>query len=244
MRVIPVVDLKGGLVVRGVAGRRAEYRPVESVLASDPRPQTVAQAFAGAGFREAYVADLDAIGGVPPARETYSQLAACGLSLIVDAGLSSVEQAHALAGYLDSLGAAHAIVAGLESLPDPATLAAMVRAVGPRRLVFSLDMKSGRPLNTAPAWRELSPRQIAVTALRAGVRRLIVLDLAAVGVNQGVGTQPLCRQLRCLDATLEIIAGGGVRGPQDLESLAAAGCDAALVASALHDGRIAASRSY
>ena len=28
MEVIPVLDLKGGLVVRGVAGRRDEYRPV------------------------------------------------------------------------------------------------------------------------------------------------------------------------------------------------------------------------
>ncbi len=131
----------------------------------------------------------------------------------------------ALADFLDTLGPSHAIVAGLESLPDRATLAAMVRAVGPGRLIFSLDMQAGQPLTTAPAWRELSPPQIATTALRAGVRRLIVLDLAAVGVGQGVGTQPLCRQLRCQDAELEIIAGGGVRGPHDLASLAAAGAE-------------------
>jgi phosphoribosylformimino-5-aminoimidazole carboxamide ribotide isomerase len=35
-----------------------------------------------------------------------------------------------------------------------------------------------------------------------------------------------------------IVAGGGVRGVPDLEALANAGCDAALVASALHDGRL------
>jgi hypothetical protein len=37
---------------------------------------------------------------------------------------------------------------------------------------------------------------------------------------------------------LQIVAGGGVRSAADLRSLSAAGCDAALVASALHDGRL------
>jgi len=34
--------------------------------------------------------------------------------------------------------------------------------------------------------------------------------------------------------------GGGVRGAEDLRSVAASGCDAVLVASALHDGRLTA----
>jgi phosphoribosylformimino-5-aminoimidazole carboxamide ribotide isomerase len=59
-------------------------------------------------------------------------------------------------------------------------------------------------------------------------------------MSEGVGTESLCRQLRALDAEIEIVAGGGVRGLGDLESLAAAGCDGALVASALHDGRLTA----
>jgi phosphoribosylformimino-5-aminoimidazole carboxamide ribotide isomerase len=75
--------------------------------------------------------------------------------------------------------------------------------------------------------------------MELGVRRMIVLDLARVGVGEGVGTEDLCRQMRAADQNLEIIAGGGVRGRDDLKRLADAGCDAALVASALHDGRIA-----
>jgi phosphoribosylformimino-5-aminoimidazole carboxamide ribotide isomerase len=67
---------------------------------------------------------------------------------------------------------------------------------------------------------------------------MIVLDLAQVGMGQGVGTLPLCRELRCLDADLQIIGGGGVRSLADLRSLSAAGASAALVASALHDGRL------
>jgi phosphoribosylformimino-5-aminoimidazole carboxamide ribotide isomerase len=71
-----------------------------------------------------------------------------------------------------------------------------------------------------------------------GVRRILVLDLAKVGMGRGAGTEPLCRELRSLDRDLEIIAGGGVRSLADLRSLRAAGCNAALVASALHDGRL------
>jgi phosphoribosylformimino-5-aminoimidazole carboxamide ribotide isomerase len=90
----------------------------------------------------------------------------------------------------------------------------------------------------APTWRGLDAEAIAARALDAGVRRLIVLDLARVGTGMGAGTEALCRRLRQLDGGLEITAGGGVRGPADLATLAASGCDAALVASALHDGRI------
>jgi phosphoribosylformimino-5-aminoimidazole carboxamide ribotide isomerase len=69
---------------------------------------------------------------------------------------------------------------------------------------------------------------------------MIVLDLAQVGMDAGVGTLPLCRKLRCLDSQLEIVAGGGVRSMRDLDALERAGCDAVLVASALHDGRLPA----
>jgi phosphoribosylformimino-5-aminoimidazole carboxamide ribotide isomerase len=36
---------------------------------------------------------------------------------------------------------------------------------------------------------------------------------------------------------LELVAGGGIRGPEDLARLEARGVSAALIASALHDGR-------
>jgi uncharacterized protein related to proFAR isomerase len=37
---------------------------------------------------------------------------------------------------------------------------------------------------------------------------------------------------------LRLLAGGGIAGAEDLARLAAAGCDGALVATALHTGRI------
>jgi phosphoribosylformimino-5-aminoimidazole carboxamide ribotide isomerase len=240
LRIIPVIDLKQGQVVRGVGGRREEYRPIESRLCRDAKPETVARSFAELGFREAYIADLDAIekGTCYYSGDEKQHVPFFGLELLVDAGPKSAAEARRLVSCRVEGRSLAGIVAGLESLDSPATLAEIVLEVGSERLVFSLDLKAGRPLTKAEAWQGLSPEQIATIALRAGVRRMIVLDLARVGMGDGVGTEPLCRTLRCLAPELEIIAGGGVRSMADLDSLARAGCDAALVASALHDGRL------
>jgi phosphoribosylformimino-5-aminoimidazole carboxamide ribotide isomerase len=238
VQVIPVIDLMHGEVVRGVGGRRDEYQAIQSLLAADARPSTVAGALAAAGFRETYVADLDAIRGTPPAWSIYTDLMRSGLELWVDAGLSTVESTRDMLRFNFEGQPLAAIVAGLESLDGPDALAEMCAVVGCRRLIFSLDLKLGLPIAGSPAWQGLSARQIAAIALRAGVRRMIVLDLACVGMGQGVGTERLCRDLRCLEPGLQIIAGGGVRGLSDLRSLHRSGCDAALVASALHDGRL------
>src|SRR4029453_4474178 len=43
VEIIPVVDLKGGAVVRARMGRRAEYRPIETPLAATSDPVNVAR---------------------------------------------------------------------------------------------------------------------------------------------------------------------------------------------------------
>jgi phosphoribosylformimino-5-aminoimidazole carboxamide ribotide isomerase len=245
MRIIPVVDLMAGQVVRGIAGRREEYRPLESPLCGSSQPGEVARALVERfGFREMYVADLDAIAGHEPAWRIYDELAAHVPRLTIDAGVRDAKQAARLADFAASTAQGPrelaAIVAGLESVPSPATLAEMLAVVGHERLVFSLDLKLGQPLSDSAGWHGLDAWGIARTALAIGVRRAIVLDLARVGMHGGVGTEGLCRQLRDVDPGIEIIGGGGVRGAADLRSLAAAGCNGALVASALHDGRLSA----
>ncbi len=260
MRVIPVIDLKDGIVVRGVGGRRHEYQAVASILAAQPSPAAVATALVEKlGLRELYLADLDAIAGSPPSWAMYDELLALGTRLWLDAGIADLPQATQVAAHVGIQSSRHApravdgtrsvpttggqlarLVVGLESLTDRASLRAMLDAVGPERLTLSIDLKLGQPLAADARWREVAPEQIAADALAVGVRSLIVLDLAYVGEGRGPGTSPLCAAIRRLDATLELVSGGGVRGLHDLKALAAAGCDAALVASALHDGRLTA----
>ena len=73
---------------------------------------------------------------------------------------------------------------------------------------------------------------------RAGVRRVILLDLAFVGTGRGPTTERMCRDIISKHPELEIYIGGGVGGRGDLVKLQACGATGVLAASALHDGRI------
>ena len=238
MRIIPVIDLMRSVVVRGVGGRRDEYLPINSQLASEPTPTAIATAFRQLGYSTVYVADLDAILGADPALDLYAKILDCDLQLWVDAGLRDFRQARRIAGFRHGTKQISGVVAGLESIETPQLLSELLDTWGPERIIVSLDLKRGAPLTACSQWQQLSPLEIAATLIDLGVQRLIVLDLASVGEGQGAGTEALCREIRDMNAELELIAGGGVRHQEDLRSLAQAGCNAALVASALHDGRL------
>lgn len=241
MRVIPVIDLKGDKVVHGVGGHREAYEPIKSSLVSSPLPAPVADALVQKlGATEAYLADLDAIEGGTPAWNTYGQIAAAGLALWVDAGLADVARAAQFKRLIGAGAPFEAVVAGLETVGSPGLLAKLLEEVGDGRLVLSLDLRDGHPIvaEMNSSWISATAESIAREAIELGVRRVIVLDLAQVGVSEGVKTLDLCRKLRQIDDELEIISGGGVRGIDDLWQMHQAGCNGALVASALHDERL------
>lgn len=233
MRVFPVLDLLGGIVVRGVAGRRREYRPIVSRLCASSQPLAVAEALRDQfGLAELYIADLDAIAGAAPAWSTLALLREHGFRLWVDAGLRDRSGADTLADT-----GVWGIVAGLETLAGPAALADIVVRHG-ERAVFSLDLRGGSPLGDTSLWCAADPWSIAVEAVGYGARRLLVLDLQRVGVNTGPGTEALCSRLAERFPALELWAGGGIRDVTDLRTLQQAGVSVALVASALHDGAL------
>jgi len=234
MRILPVLDLQNGLVVRGVGGRRQEYRPVVSRLTSSSRPLDVALAFrAHFGFDELYLADLDAIAGHPPAWDTYASLREAGFRLNVDAGVRTTADAKPLAG-----AGVEGIVAGLETLTGPEVVRDLCRELGSKRILFSLDLKEGRPLGNLATWYTTEAWPIVERAVHLGVRRVIVLDLARVGGHGGTGTEEFCARLVGEFPGVEMLAGGGVRDEDDLVRLRQAGVKVVLVASALHDGRL------
>jgi phosphoribosylformimino-5-aminoimidazole carboxamide ribotide isomerase len=234
MDILPVLDLLDGVIVRGVAGKREEYRPVVSRLVDSPDGLSVARAFRDQlGLTRIYLADLDAILHQRPNRKTYKALAEDGFELLVDAGLRNIESAESVL----AAGATRAIV-GLETWSGPDELAALCRTVGRSRVIFSLDLKHGHSLGDVARWRTGDPLAIAKRAVEAGVEEMIILDLAQVGLARGVTTLPVCRQLLDSFPGLRVLTGGGVRNAADLEMLAAAGINGVLVASALHDGRL------
>ncbi len=233
MELIPVVDLKGGRAVHARRGQRASYAPVTGIYGSGDDVAALARALRDRlGVRRLYVADLDALTGAAEVSPLLGPLARLDLELWVDAGVQSADAAHALL----AAGAARAIVA-LETLPMWGRLREIAERVGVGRVAFSLDLRGGRPVAADPALAVLDPATIARNAALAGVDTILAIDLARVGSDAGPD-DALLRRVRAAVPGARLIAGGGVRGVADLERLAALGCAGALVATALHDGRI------
>jgi phosphoribosylformimino-5-aminoimidazole carboxamide ribotide isomerase len=233
MQILPVLDIQQGKVVRGIGGRRHEYRPIASKWTQSTDPLELAEALrTGYGFRYFYLADLDAIAGQPPTWGVYSQLLSHGFTLAVDAGVREEADGRQL------IHTGVDCVAGLETIAGPESLRALLELPTGSRVIFSLDLKNGQPLGNLDNWRAADAWSIVEQVVELGVGRLIVLDLARVGEGEGVSTEDLCRRIKRAHPHTELIAGGGVRGVEDLRRLEDCGVDRALVASALHDGRI------
>ncbi len=234
MRILPVLDLMSGQVVRGIAGRREEYRPLRSLLTDGSSPLEIARAIRSQfGISELYVADLDAILHGRPHHAVLRSLADDGFATLVDAGVRRADDA----GPIFDCGARH-VVAGLETLAGPAELRRLIERFGSERIVFSLDLRDGGPLGNRADWPDADAGELARRAVDCGCTQLIVLDLAGVGTARGVPTLELCRQIRRTFPHVQIITGGGVRDRKDLLQLSEAAVDAALVASALHNGAL------
>jgi len=244
MRVLGVLDLLGGRAVHARAGRREHYEPVQGTgprTSTETRPPYAAGDAVGLarwymrdiGLTELYVADLDAIQGRPRQDPLVASVAALGAPLWLDAGAASAGEArHSL-----ELAAA-VVVIGLETLPSYDALAEICASVGGDRVAFSLDLRDGEPMVAAGVVKEPA-HIVAERAAHAGAGAVIVIDLARVGTGTGLDLALITR-VRDAVPGLTLFVGGGVRGPDDLARLAEAGCDGALVATSLHDGRLGA----
>ena len=238
VQVIPVIDLKQGRVVRGIAGARERYQPVCSQLCRTAQPFDVARGFIRAfALQEMYVADLDAIGGATVDEHSLGEMIRAGSRLLLDAGIDSVDKAQQAKDWNHAGARLHRVIVALESLGNSSQLEEVLGTLGRDTAVFSLDLKGGRPL-VRESWDLANPLEIAERAVGVGFREIIVLDLADVGMAAGNQSLSVCQEIRRRWPDIKLITGGGVRGHSDLEALINAGCDGALVASALHDGRL------
>jgi phosphoribosylformimino-5-aminoimidazole carboxamide ribotide isomerase len=252
VRVIGVIDLLGGRAVRARGGNRSSYEPIRSAAGFSLPPGdalSLARLYVDElGVRELYVADLDAIGSrlaVQPEHalqntnfQVVSALADLGVPLWLDAGVSSVDQARTAI----SLGASHTIV-GLETLRSFGALYDIAEAIGRERAAFSLDLRVGQPIAPLLAQKAGSsgtPQAIAARAADAGAASVIVIDLARVGSGGGPDFD-LMASIHHAIPDVPLLAGGGLRGLDDALKLVEAGCEGALVATALQDGTLARS---
>jgi len=227
MDIIPVLDVRGGIVVHARRGERASYAPLRSALTRSSEPTVVlramldAAAAIGLGAPAAYVADLDAIMTGTAQWDLIGRLRdASPVPLWVDAGFAGAPAAMAARsrGVVPVVGSES--LTGLDGFATHAGLA-------PEDWVLSLDRDADGPRDPAGirGRPDLWPR------------RVIAMDLTRVGAGAG-GVKHWLGACMAISADKAWVAAGSVRGGDDLAALRTAGASAALVATALHEGTL------
>lgn len=224
MRIIPVIDIRNGAVVRAVAGRRADYRPLVSRLTAAVTPvETARDLMAFYPFDTLYIADLDAIEGRGDNRSAIRAIGDCfpDLELWVDPGLRYASEA---SHWRDQRKLR--LVAGSESLASMDELRALNASDD---CILSLDFQDANFLG--------DPALLETSALWPS--RVIAMTLARVGGGAGPDIVQLSEIIARAGAR-DVYGAGGVRSTADLITLKAAGAAGVLVSSALHDGGLTA----
>ena len=216
VRLIPAVDLSGGRVVHAGPGTRADYPPLRSRLCRSAEPAAVVGALLRLyPFAVIYLADLDALQG-GPATATPARLARRFPRVVfwLDAGCHTVQRRRPR-----NLCRVYGSETGLGPL-DAAAL--------PHPAVLSLDFRNGR------LWGDA--RLLARPA--CWPRRVILMDLDRTGRRRGANRRRVAWLRRMVGPGRELYVAGGVRHVGDLRALAALGVHGALIATAVHSGRL------
>ncbi len=227
MHVVPVIDLKDGVAVHAVAGRRDNYKPLLTPLADGSDPIAIAQGLSALWpFKTLYIADLDAIEGRRRNLESVLAItrALDGVEIWLDDGSVTPEVAEPLLAEPTIC-----VVCGSESMTCVSQLQSMVEQLG-SRVILSLDHKQqgyAGPedlLKRAEGWPE----------------RVIAMSLTAVGCADGPDLEWLRTTCRTAKSNSQVFAAGGMRDIADFHSARAAGASGALIASALHTQKLKA----
>ena len=220
---IPAVDVLDGRAVRLSGGRR------EAPTLDGGDPVELARRFAAAGAERLHLVDLEgAFSGVPSVELVGSVAAAAGLPLQVGGGYRTLETIESAL----RAGASRVMV-GTAAL-TPGFVEEAVARVGDA-LVIAIDVRNGRV--AVDGWTQtsdVSAHELATRCAELGVPRLLVTSTARDGSLAGPDLA-LLRML--LPAGLPVLAAGGISSLDDLRAVRDAGCEGAIVGSALLAGR-------
>jgi phosphoribosylformimino-5-aminoimidazole carboxamide ribotide isomerase len=205
-----------------VRGKRSSYQPVHrfSRIVSSSKPLEIVDLLKP---REVYVADLDRLTGSGSNLETLERISMRAATM-ADTGVSKL-------GDLLELPGSVRPVLGTET----ASLSLMEEAARNRKIIVSIDIWDRKVL-TCDAGAYVNPLDLLRRLNRIPVEALIILELDRVGTSRGLDREFLEEATYISDHPL--LLGGGIRGLKDLEALEELGFEGALVATAVHNGRI------
>jgi phosphoribosylformimino-5-aminoimidazole carboxamide ribotide isomerase len=223
---IPAVDIRGGRCVQLVQGDFGR----ETTYGDDPL--AMAQYWQAQGAERLHVVDLDGArdGQRANAQVIQRLIEALDIPVQVGGGIRSLETAR---GLLDQ--GADRVVVGTAAAEQPEALADWVAALGTEHMIVGVDARNG--LVATHGWRQTSSLH-AVEFCKAlsdlGIRRVLYTDIDRDGMLSGPNV-PATREVARIT---RVIASGGISLSEHLRQLADAGAEAAVIGTALYDGRL------
>lgn len=221
MEIIPVIDVMGGKVVHASHGDRSNYRLLRSCLTHSHQPeQVISDMLAFYSFSAVYIADLDAIVSGKLNEVFYQQISHAfpSIQIWLDAGVKTKEDWDKITQYPNI----HCVI-GTETLQARSWLK---EPVVQQKSILSLDFKLAHFLGDSAILADSS----------YWPKRIIVMNLDCIGSQSGPDFD-LLSEIQTKTRN-EVIAAGGVRDMSDLQLLKQQKIGQALIASALHDGRL------
>ena len=231
--IYPAIDLMDGGCVRLFKGdfkQRTNY---------DITPLAMAKSFADAGAQWMHIVDLDgAKNGKTEQAELIMNIAKeSGLNVQTGGGIR--EQSH-IRRLLD--GGVARVVIGSLAVSNPVMVKYWLNEFGPDRITLALDVQIGEDGVPRPAvrgWTEASEKSlwdVIETYLPAGLKHILVTDIAKDGVLQGANTD-LYAQIRKDYPDLQVITSGGVGSLDDVRALKALTPAGIIIGKALYENK-------
>lgn len=227
MKLFPAIDLRGGQAVRLYQG---DY---DQMTVYNPDPADQARAFAAAGAKYLHVVDLDGAKDNTTANLPAIARIAAESDLYIEVG-GGIRDEERIRRYLD-LGVSRCIL-GTVAVRDFGFTARMAQKYGDK-IAVGVDMKDG--LVAVAGWKEVTPEPGVAFCRRlaeAGVKAVIATDISRDGTMQGTNMD-LYRELLQIPG-LEITASGGIAKMEELDTLQAMGCHAAILGKSVYTGAI------
>jgi len=206
------MDLKSGFVVHGKSGMRDSYVLVSSLHTNTADPIRFIEQM---GPKNLYIADLDRICGYGDHDSLIPALAERTEHILLDRGCKGPDDMITIPGVKNIVGTE---TAGY-------TLDQFTGGV------LSVDIKQDRviPWNT-------DPEPFLASCSRYRFEMVILLDIGRVGTGRGLSRLMVAAYRAAYPGPL--FWGGGVSSEDDLILLAEEGFDGAIIATAVHTGKI------
>jgi phosphoribosylformimino-5-aminoimidazole carboxamide ribotide isomerase len=220
--VIPAIDVLDGKVVRLLRGSFSEV----TVYGDDP--VAMGKAWIERGAELVHLVDLEGARSGHPDRSLWDRFFAAGIPFQAGGGIRDVATALAALGS----GAAR-VVLGTAAIWRPQILSEIA---SPAQVVAAIDVAAGEALGDGWTGKGLGLETVVAGVRGNGIERMLVTSISRDGTMAGPDLG-LVERVRELAPDMALIASGGVGGLSDLQTLADAGCEAAIVGRAIYERR-------